>query len=115
MPGPPYRWKLRNTMIERWLEMTESAMITEDGKRLKIQFLSEITEEKAKASDRREETIATQNPIDIITMCSNCHHIRDDGGNWQHPALYIQQGPGPRVSHGICPKCVKALYPDLKL
>ncbi len=114
MPGPPKKWRHRNTMIDRWLEMTESAIVTENGRRLKIQFSLEMTEAKTNP-DTQKGAIAAKKPMDMIAMCCNCHHIRDDGGNWQHPALYIQQNLGPRVSHGICAKCVKALYPDLKL
>jgi len=49
----------------------------------------------------------------LIPICSNCKRIRDDRGGWNQLEAYIQGHSDAKFSHGICPKCVKELYPDL--
>ena len=49
----------------------------------------------------------------FIPICSNCKKIRDDEGYWQQIELYIQARSDAEFSHGICPDCMRALYPDI--
>lgn len=50
---------------------------------------------------------------DIIPICANCKKIRADDGYWEQVESYIEQHTGSRFSHGICPDCVRKLYPEL--
>ncbi|MEW6234101.1 MAG: GAF domain-containing protein [Candidatus Omnitrophota bacterium] len=47
----------------------------------------------------------------IIPICSNCKKIRDDAGYWQQVEVYISHHTEASFSHGICPDCIKKLYP----
>ena len=49
----------------------------------------------------------------LLPICSSCKRIRDDDGYWQQMESYIT-GRFPDVSftHGICPDCIKRLYPE---
>ncbi len=47
----------------------------------------------------------------FIPICANCKKIRDDEGYWQQIEEYIQAHSDAQFSHGICPECVKILYP----
>ncbi len=49
----------------------------------------------------------------IIPICSSCKKIRDDRGFWHQVESYLQSHSDAAFSHGICPDCVKKLYPDL--
>lgn len=49
----------------------------------------------------------------ILPICANCHKIRDDQGFWQQVEQYIQQHIDVQFSHGICPECMKELYPEI--
>ena len=49
----------------------------------------------------------------FIPICSNCKKIRDDEGYWQQIEMYIQARSEAEFSHGICPDCMRALYPDI--
>ena len=51
----------------------------------------------------------------IIPICANCKKIRDDDDSWQRIEEYISAHSEAVFSHGICPDCVKKLYPDLDL
>jgi hypothetical protein len=51
----------------------------------------------------------------MLPICSNCKKIRDDKGYWNHLELYIEEHADASLSHGICPECIKKLYPELKI
>ncbi len=48
-----------------------------------------------------------------MSMCANCHCIREKDDQWAKPADYLRKKFGMNFSHGICPDCSKRLYPDL--
>ena len=47
----------------------------------------------------------------IVPICANCKKIRDDKGFWNQVEAYFRQHTGTEFSHGICPECMKKLYP----
>jgi PAS domain S-box-containing protein len=49
----------------------------------------------------------------LLPICANCKKIRDDKGYWSQVENYIQQHSEATFTHGICPECMKKLYPDL--
>ncbi len=48
----------------------------------------------------------------VIPICANCKKIRSDTGYWQQVEVYIKQHSNAEFTHGICPGCIKSLYPD---
>ena len=48
----------------------------------------------------------------IIPICSSCKKIRTDSGAWEQIEVYIRDHSDADFSHGICPDCMKKLYPD---
>jgi hypothetical protein len=49
----------------------------------------------------------------LIPICCNCKKIRQDSGYWQAIESYITEQSGAMVSHGICPDCMRSLYPEV--
>lgn len=49
----------------------------------------------------------------LLPMCAWCRHIRDDAGYWKNLEAYIMEHSDATFSHGICPKCMKKVYPEL--
>jgi len=49
---------------------------------------------------------------DIIPICMKCKKIRDDQQYWRNVEAYFKDYIGVDFSHGICPTCLKELYPD---
>lgn len=47
----------------------------------------------------------------LIPICSECKKIRDDQGYWSQVETYIEHHSEAEFSHGICPECMKKLYP----
>lgn len=49
----------------------------------------------------------------LVPMCAGCKSIRDGAGEWHRAEDYVREETGQGVSHGLCPPCVRNLYPDL--
>ncbi|KIX12967.1 ANTAR domain-containing response regulator [Dethiosulfatarculus sandiegensis] len=49
----------------------------------------------------------------ILPICANCKKIRDDKGYWNQIEAYISEHSQAEFSHGLCPECIKELYPDM--
>ena len=49
----------------------------------------------------------------MLPICSHCKSIRDDKGYWSQVEDYISRHSEADFSHGICPACIKELYPEL--
>jgi PAS domain S-box-containing protein len=48
----------------------------------------------------------------LVPICANCKQIRDDKGYWTQIESYIQERSQASFTHGICPACMKKLYPE---
>jgi len=48
----------------------------------------------------------------MLPVCSGCRRIRDENGKWQYMETYITKHSGAEFSHGLCPDCLKKLYPE---
>jgi len=51
----------------------------------------------------------------MLPICSSCKKIRDDKGYWNRIEAYFSEHSNVQFSHGICPDCIKKLYPNLKV
>lgn len=80
----------------------------------------EVAERKRYGKERDKVVAELQDALARIRMltgllptCASCKRIRDRKGNWVQMEHYIQIHSEAKFSHGICPDCVKKLYPDL--
>ncbi len=48
----------------------------------------------------------------LLPMCSRCKKIRDDEGIWTKLEAYITSHTGTLISHGLCPDCLRELFPS---
>ncbi len=79
----------------------------------------DITERKQAEGERErliaelEDALARVKTLNgLLPICSSCKKIRDDQGYWQQIERYISKHSEVEFSHGICPECMKELYPD---
>jgi PAS domain S-box-containing protein len=82
------------------IERNISARKQEEADRLKLIY--ELTEALGK--------IKTLNGL--LPICSSCKQIRDDKGYWQKVESYISEHTDVEFTHGICPDCLRKLYPE---
>ena len=82
-------------------------------------YHDDLLEREAKykkvAIELQEAIVKVKTLSGMLPICSNCKKIRDDEGYWNEIESYINKHSEAEFTHSICPKCVKKLYPDLKL
>ncbi len=49
----------------------------------------------------------------LLPICASCKNIRDDKGYWNQIENYLSEHSEITFTHGICPVCIKRLYPGL--
>ena len=49
----------------------------------------------------------------LLPICANCKKVRDDRGYWSQIETYVSERSEAEFSHGLCPDCLRKLYPDL--
>ena len=49
----------------------------------------------------------------IVTICSNCKSVRNFKGDWIKLEHYMYEETDIDLSHGLCPDCLRELYPDI--
>lgn len=60
-----------------------------------------------------EKTLAQVRTLEkLLPICSHCKSIRDDDGAWVRVDTYLARQTNATFSHGMCPACVKQLYPE---
>jgi PAS domain S-box-containing protein len=48
----------------------------------------------------------------LLPICASCKKIRNDSGYWEQVETYIRSRSNAEFTHGICPDCVRVLYPE---
>jgi len=114
-----FRWweaeKKNRDRIEGLVAMRTAALM-EGIDRLR----QEVAQRRGAEADRDKMVRELQHALSevktlrgLLPMCCNCKKIRDNQGLWNEIEQYILQHSEAQLTHGICPDCVKALYPNL--
>lgn len=80
---------------------------------------SEITRQKNKElAEANRELRNALNKVKtlsgLLPICARCKKIREDDGYWRQLESYFAEHSEIHFSHGLCPECLKKLYPDLE-
>jgi PAS domain S-box-containing protein len=92
---------------------------THCGEDVHLTVIEDIRDRK-RAEEEREQLITelraalskVKTLSGMLPICATCKKIRDDKGYWRQVESYIRDHSDVRFSHGICPECIKELYPD---
>lgn len=107
--------KREYTQIERdIIEAFAKAVTLEEERKLSHERLTRSSLkliEKNKEIKRALSEVKTLSGL--LPMCASCKKIRDDKGYWNRLEAYIHEHTDVKFSHGICPDCIRELYPDL--
>lgn len=96
--GGPYMWQGRRVMFGLAHDITYRQQAEAERERLIGELQTALVEVKQLSG--------------LLPICSSCKKIRDDQGYWQQVEVYIQEHSEAEFSHGICPDCMKKLYPE---
>jgi len=80
---------------------------------LEIEKRNRIEAERQKLLKRLQEALARIRTLGgLIPICASCKKVRDDQGYWNQIEEYVKRHSYAEFSHGVCPDCMKKLYPD---
>jgi DNA repair exonuclease SbcCD ATPase subunit len=104
-----------------WYNATVAKMLSpSDDEAFLVGFIEDISNRKKLEQERENLINDMQNALaeikelrGFLPICANCKKIRDDKGYWQQVENYIQERTHAQFSHGICPECMKELYPEM--
>ena len=85
-----------------------------------LSTIEDVTQRKQAAAERerllveREKALSDVKVLSgLLPICAGCKKIRDDSGYWNQIETYIKQHSEAEFSHGLCPDCLRGLYPEL--
>ena len=55
----------------------------------------------------------TQGETSFLSVCSICQKVKEDEKHWVEISPDLSDLISEKLSHGICPSCLKKLYPDI--
>lgn len=108
-------------MLDRAIKANAYGYILKPYDNAELRYTIEIALIKHRAAKERERLIAeleqalleVKKLSGLLRICASCKKIRDEDGSWQQIEQYINTHSEADFSHGICPECVHALYPEL--
>jgi PAS domain S-box-containing protein len=102
------------------VEISSKVFLTSDGEEMNVMIIRDITQRKRAEEERERLVLELKEALSqiktlhgILNICSYCHKIRNDKGNWEQMELYIRDRSEADFSHGMCPECLAKHYPDL--
>lgn len=113
------RFKTR-TDKELWAIVSASPVIGDDGSYGgSFGTITDITDRKNAELALQETNQALRRAMQqiktlrgIVPICMHCKKIRDDSGYWNQVEVYVRDHTEAEFSHGLCPECLKNLYPE---
>ena len=106
-----------------WTESIFNAIRNEEGQFIGMLGITRDITERKRAQKERERLIdekrralpAVKILSGMLPICSSCKKIRDDSGYWNQIETYIKSHSEANFSHGLCPDCIKRLYPNYQV
>lgn len=87
------------------------------GKKTSMPLL--VTAAPVSVRDRKLALLIMEDIVDLtearalLPICAGCKSVRDESDYWQSVESYINTHLADiKFSHGLCPKCIKKLYPQ---
>ena len=70
----------------------------------------DLLNEKTASLERALSEVRTLRSL--LPICAHCRKVRDDAGLWMRLEAYLSDHTDTRFSHGLCPNCIRELYPE---
>lgn len=100
--------------------LVSAGIVTINHEKSILSSIVDITDRKRSEEERGRLISKLQSAVSeirtlsgLLPICAHCKKIRDDNGYWQQIESYIQEHSEAEFTHGICPACVRELYPEI--
>lgn len=103
----------RDAGIAAYLTKPPEPQVLLRAVRLAVDRHGELMEQKRQNRDLKEALGKVPALQGLLPICAGCKRIRDDKGCWEEVEAYVEKRLDVEFSHGLCPECIKRLYPDL--
>ena len=114
----------RETWADRpdtWVSTTKVPVHDKAGNAIGTCGISRDITERKRAEAERERLIGElRNALSnvktlsgLLPICASCKKIRDDSGYWNQIESFVRDHSQAEFSHGICPDCMRTIYPDI--
>ena len=72
-----------------------------------------LEEERERLITELRETLGQVKMLrGLLPICASCKKIRDEHGTWNEIESYVRKHSEVNFSHGMCPDCMRGLYPE---
>ncbi len=111
-------WEVLSPKDNRWYYVINTPIVHPNGKMYKMSLIQDITDRKSVEAEREKihehlQRVLTKVLSGYLPICSSCKKIRDEENRWIEIENYVRSRTEAQFSHGICPDCIKKLYPGL--
>jgi hypothetical protein len=97
------------------LNVFHTPITNKEGRKFVLKSSLHIKDLGVLAENHFSQTQDTKNRKTFLVMCASCKKVRDQHDNWVAVDNHIIELFDVRISHGICPECIKVLYPMLNV
>lgn len=109
LPGTPPRF------LEAHISPLHGRSDHSNGRLIVLRDISDRKQTEAEreqlVGELREALASVKTLHGLLPICANCKKVRDDEGYWEDVEEYVARHSEAAFSHGICPECLKQLYP----
>jgi tetratricopeptide (TPR) repeat protein len=98
------------------LDPEDLAILTEHRERVQaehgglLQTVSTLLDDAVRVGRRPLGGMA--GPGELLAMCAWCGRVRTGASGWHPIGAWLPSGRSLRISHGICPECLRAMTPE---
>ncbi len=101
------------------MELSSAIFTDADGVQSTCTIFRDVSHRKNAEAERERLIVELQDALDkvkvlsgLLSVCASCKRIRNEEGKWEQMESYIRDRSAADFSHGICPECVRKLYPN---
>lgn len=115
----PFRIRRKDGAIA-WMTLSWQPIYNDQGARLGFRTSARDITERVRVQEERERLLREREEArarvkilhGMLPICAACKKIRNDAGSWEQIETYVRNHSEAEFSHGICPECMKKLYPE---
>ncbi|MBK9517970.1 MAG: nuclear transport factor 2 family protein [Anaeromyxobacter sp.] len=113
-PGPSEYRGLRLDGTTFDLEVNSALLRDAEGRPSKLVVVArDVTARKQTEAALQQAVAQIKTLHGLLPICMHCKKIRDDQGQWSPVEVFVRERTDAEFSHGLCPQCLAAKYPDL--